>query len=230
MGGLPFPGDEDDGETVSVRDGADPDYSTDEVHAVWIAWRDRYNAWKGREKNDPILKFGTERESLIRKVLSKRDADGQLEYSVKDLLLLFRFVWESNTDTARWLRGQKRGSTKDYLQLSNLLVLRDGKLLDRLEEARDWAAGRHDEDQPPPPARHQSDELGDPVRGTGVDLGWQALMPPPRARTSVVSPPSARPLQDAASSLPDGPVRRLLPRSPARPKSRVPMRGGSLED
>lgn len=218
MGGLPFPDDDDD--AVSVRGDADPAYSTDEVHAVWIDWRDRMNAWNGREPGSSALKFSSDRERLIRKVLEKSG------YSAKDLRLLFRFVWESDTDTARWLRGQKRGSTKDYLQLSNLLVLKDGKLDDRIEEAREWAAGRHKEDQPPAPARHQSSELGDPVRGTGVDLGWQALMPAPRPRTTVVPPPAPQHVQEPAGLLPGAPVRRLLPRRPTR----VPVRGGSLED
>lgn len=188
----------------------------DQVARVWEDWRERMNVWQGRAPDSRVLVFSTSRDRLIRRILSMKRpkaAGGGLAYTADDLLLLFRWAWESDDRAASWLRGEERGGREGgWLALDNLLVTKDGKLDTRLEMARAWA---------PDPDVQQPGVIGDPRHGTGVDLGWMgafAPAPAPHLPREAIEP--APPRRE--------PEPRRLPTKRRPP--RVRLRGAALED
>lgn len=89
---------------------------------------------------DRVIEAWQARQARPRKVTAefreKVTARLRLGYSADDLVLMFRWVWESNERNPRWLRGENPDGVK-YLTMDNLLV--KDKLSDRVAAAQDWA-------------------------------------------------------------------------------------------
>ena len=94
-----------------------------------------FEAWRARQARPASCTLTREREEMI----VKRLRDG---YTVEDLLLLLRWVYEADEPGPRWLRGENP-ERRTYLDLVNLL--RREKMGGRVDAARTWEAADVDE-------------------------------------------------------------------------------------
>lgn len=139
-----------------------------------------FEDWRRRRPVPEANKFTLERERVIYHRM-------RLGYSADDLILIIRYLHESDDDEARWMQGKhprnRIGSGgKAYLDLEN--VLRIARLGARIEAARLWSSGIS--------SRAASSDR--------VDSVPFRLIPAPATHTAAPPAPPATPTGAASSS------------------------------
>ena len=112
-----------------------------------------FEAWRAYQPRPDVCRLTESRKKLIRARLK--------EFSVNDLCLLIKFVFESNDNGCRWLRGENPTKTK-YLDLSNLF--RTTKVAKRIESAYAWQDSQ------------QASATRENIVQDGVDLGFMGAI------------------------------------------------------
>jgi hypothetical protein len=145
-----------------------------------------YNDWLHRQKVPALCRLSEERRKKIGKAIGSR---GRV-----DLLVMFEWVWSSDDEGARFLRGDHpRSRPEGWLDLDNLLVAR--KLDARCEAAALWF----------------SRERVAPLLSGGFDAACAALSWPaddlmPLWSLAAASEPAERSLADVVARLRGAPL------------------------